>query len=75
LITPASSVNRTVAGRPSAVDRTSALRTPVAQSGYAVKSAMTAMMSFRGIPMMMLDVVLSVMHGAYLAVTGYHSSA
>jgi hypothetical protein len=33
------------------------------------------MMSFRGIPMTMLDVVLSAMHGAYLAVAGYHSSA
>jgi hypothetical protein len=33
------------------------------------------MMYFGGIPMTMLDVVLSAMHGAYLALAGYHSSA
>jgi len=75
LITPASSVNRTVAARAPAEDRTSALRTPLAHSGYAAKSAITAMTSFRGAPMTMLDVVLSAMHGAYPAQRGYHSSA
>ena len=45
---------------------TSAARTPEAHCGYAAKSAITAMMTGRGASIVMVELVLSAMLGAYL---------
>src|SRR5215472_2361389 len=61
-------VNRTRSARPSGpVFRISADRTPDAHCGYALKSAITAMMTGRGASIVMVELVLSAILGAYLA--------